>query len=454
MTARKVTEGQLANKETKIFVVDDDPLAMGSLKLVLSPHYSVTGFTDPDRAEAAAREEAPRIALLDLNFPDHNGMSLLQKWRHQFPDTEVISCSGEIRVQRAMECLRRGASDYLVKPFQAEDLLRVVERTLNRRELPRQPSIDFEKSGFIGSSASVQAVLEKVRLLRRQPHMNVLILGESGTGKELIARLLHVQEGNAKRPFVVSNMAAIPANLLESEFFGVERGAFTDAKASRPGKFELAHKGDIFLDEIGDLPLDTQAKILRVLQEKQIQRLGSHEVRQVSFRTIAATNRPLADLVAEGAFREDLMYRLTDMVLWLPALRERPEDIPALARHFVAKYSGGGEPLQIADEAIAYLQGYHWPGNVRQLESTIKRAMIFCRGRVLREIEIFDPATLVPSRAKGVQALESQKGSFEKELIEAALRRNGGDRGATIEELKLSKATFYRKVNQLNIPLP
>lgn len=455
----------------RVFVVDDDPLTMASLQLVLSSCVTVTGFTDPNEALEAAKALPPEIAVLDLNFPQANGMELLKQWKQEFPQTELISCSGDITVQKAVECLRQGASDYLVKPFHSEALLHVIQRTILRRDLPKTPSaIDYRNYGFIGRSHAIQDVLRKVERLKHQTHLNVLILGESGTGKELIAKLLNAQESvdpkktkgiheaRQSRPIVMTNMSAIPTNLLEAELFGVERGAFTDAKTSRPGKFELAHQGDIFLDEIGDLPSDTQVKILRVLQDKKIQRLGSTQIKEVTFRTIAATNRPLAELVAKGVFREDLMYRLTDMVIWLPALRDRIEDIAELTQHFIEKYQGNRNVI-VSKSVIEQLQNYHWPGNVRQLESTIKRALIFAESDNLKTIEILDPLSLTLTKpesnvAQRQESLEEKTNQFEKSRIEDALRQHGGNRTLARKSLNLSKATFYRRVTELDVALP
>lgn len=443
-----------------VLAVDDDPLILDALRFTLGREFEVHAFGSPRDAETFLNGKVPDAAIVDLNFPAEDGAQLIQRWGKKYPRLQIITCSGEVKMERAMECLRLGAADYLAKPFHRDDLLRVIHRTLEKHNLRKRTESERAKRGtktrVIGDSVAIREVLDKIELLKGQTHLNVLILGESGTGKELIARLLHEQEEPRSRPFVVANMAAIPATLLESEFFGVEKGAYTDARATRAGKFELADGGDIFLDEIGDLPSDTQAKILRVLQEKQIERLGGHRTREVRFRVIAATNRPLADLIADGSFREDLMYRLSDMVIWLPSLRERPEDIPALVNHFATKYGDGGAAVEIAESALQSLMTYAWPGNVRQLESTIKRALIFNRGKRLEHVEIFDPATLNPVRPPATEidtSYEARLQGFERDLIAQSLRRNEGDRGAVLRELKLSKATFYRKVQQLGISL-
>jgi len=448
---------------TEIVIVDDDPLILTAFQVALAEAYTVHCFTDPGPAETLLSQRKMALAILDLNFPELNGLDLLQRWKRRYPDLEILTCSGETNVARAIACLRQGASDYVVKPFLREDLLLILQRTLEKSELKRKwdrlkPLVLPRPVEFIGTSLVMQEVLDKVKLLAHQVHLNVLILGESGTGKEVIARLLHQQESDAQRPFVIVNMPAIPATLMESELFGVEKGAFTDAKVARAGKFEQADGGDIFLDEIGDLPLETQSKILRALQEKQIERIGSQRSSRVQFRVISATNRPLADLMSGGEFREDLIYRLSDMVLWIPPLRERKEDIPVLIQHFIKKYSRTGEQSlpAISERALQTLIDYHWPGNVRQLESTIKRALVFNRGAHLDDVEIYDPTMFNPARVREPSSslpLDQQLEQFERRLIQDALRRHGGNRDAVMQELQLSRATFYRRILRLEIHL-
>jgi DNA-binding NtrC family response regulator len=285
-----------------------------------------------------------------------------------------------------------------------------------------------------------------------------LILGESGTGKEVLARYLYEQEENNQRPFVVANMPAIPVNLLEAELFGVEKGAFTDAKFNRPGKFELADSGDIFLDEIGDLPLEMQSKILRVLQEKQVQRLGSNKTKNLSFRTISATNQPLSEMILKGKFREDLLYRLSDVVLFLPPLRERKSDIPLLVEHFIKKHCLENPSPTFTSSAMDQLMRYEWPGNVRQLESTVKRALAFSKRGPIDSVEVYDLKNLAPgvnthsvNYRDDSQDLMSQVKDFERKTIEKTLQKNGGKKTPAMRELGLTRATFYRKLHDLGI---
>lgn len=445
----------MARSRPKLLIVDDDPLALETLRWALSETYELVSFTDVAAAEGYLTSKAADLAILDLNLGPTNGLEVLGQWKKKFPNLEIIFCSGETRVDRAIETLRQGASDFVSKPINRADLLLIVGRVLEKNALKRNlerlgPLVQPHPVQYIGESAPWREIVDKTRLLRGQDHLNVLILGESGTGKEVVARLLHQQEDGEQRPFVVVNMPAIPASLVEAELFGVEKGAYTDAKQARAGKFELADEGDIFLDEIGDLPFDTQAKILRTLQEKQIERVGSNQARRVQFRVISATNRSLSQLIAEGRFREDLMYRLSDMVLWLAPLRERREDIPALAQHFLIKYTRPGQPVpELTERALQLLMDYSWPGNVRQLESAIKRALVMNREPKIDKVDIFDPAMLGTTRPGEPATYENRMAVYEQMVFEETLKKHSGDRLAACRELGISRATFYRKLGQL-----
>ncbi len=456
----------MQRKKIEIIIIDDEPVTLSAMKMVLEANYTVHPFENPKAAEKILNERPIPLAIIDLNLAEVSGIDVLKDWKVKYPETEILICSGETRVEKAIECLRQGASDYIVKPFRKDDLLLVINRTLEKQDLKRKvekltPLVIPSPVDLIADSKAMQEVLEKARLLKHQLHLNVMILGESGTGKEIFARFLHQQEGHSSRPFVVVNMPAIPSSLMESELFGSEKGAFTDSKASRPGKFEVADTGDIFLDEIGDLPMETQSKILRTLQEKTVERVGSTKARNVQFRVISATNQPLADLMSHGRFREDLMYRLSDMVLWLPPLREHKEDIPKLVEHFMKKYSYGRPIPKVSAQAMNSLTAYHWPGNIRQLESTVKRAMIFNRGMIIEKIDLIDPLMMNPLSSKVSmnsdapmdlsRGYDGMVANFEKKLLEDVIQRNGGDKMAAMQELKLPRATFYRKLTQLNV---
>jgi DNA-binding NtrC family response regulator len=310
--------------------------------------------------------------------------------------------------------------------------------------------------GFIGRSQSIQNLAQKLEQLRGQGHLSVLILGESGTGKELVARALHRLENESDRPFVPLNVAAIPGTLVEAELFGSEKGAYTDAKVSRAGKIELADGGDLFLDEIGDMPFESQTKLLRVLQDKHVQRVGSCSSKPVKFRLISATNCSFLELTNQKKFREDLFYRIADVVIRVPSLRDRTEDIPLLVNYFIKKYAR--KPMNLNSEAMAKLMNYQWPGNVRQLESAIKRAVAFSNGEVISAIELFDITNLEEdTRFRGHNVSKAGSSSveeFERRMIVETLARHNWNRGLAMNELGMPRATFYRKINVHGIALP
>lgn len=453
----------------EILVLDDDSLALESIRLALGATYRLRLFTDRSEAERSLDADPPPLALLDLNLglnrgaEDRSGLDVLVRWKRKHPALDVIFVSGETHADRAMECLRRGASDYLTKPFDPDTLRWVVARAEHRVSLQRKAeSLDALlrplPSSFVGNAAPIRALRARIAKLRGQRHLNVLILGESGTGKEVVARMLHEQEGEPSRPFVVVNMPALPPSLVEAELFGVEKGAYTDAKTARAGRFEAADGGDIFLDEIADISAETQAKLLRTLQERVVERVGSSRGRKVSFRVIAATNQPVERLIGDGRFREDLFYRLGDIVLRLPALRERTEDIPALVEHFIDKYAPLGldrrERPYFTGPLLEAIQRYRWPGNVRELESAVKRALVFRDGPCIDALDgiTLDMPSPAPAAPPPVADAAAAHNALERELIGRALARHGGDRRAAMRELGYSRATFYRRLKSLRPP--
>ena len=444
-------------KKPLILFVDDDLLLLNSIQGALKESFDVLIASNRPQAEGLLKSNSVDCVLLDLGLGEVKGQDLIADWRQRYPELEIVVLSGQTEVRLAIDCMRRGAADYLVKPMEPEQVQISLERALDRRRLKNsleklEPLIRPVPISFIGSSTEISEVIEKAKLLKNKTQLNVLILGESGTGKEVLARFLHQQEEANSRPFVIANMPAIPSTLMEAELFGVEKGAFTDAKTSRPGKFELADGGDIFLDEIGDLPLEMQSKLLRTLQEHQIQRVGSNRTLKLSFRVISATNQSLSKMISEGKFREDLMYRLSDVVLWLPPLRERKSDIPFLLEHFIRKHQSSGPTPQVTQSALKQLIQYDWPGNIRQLESCVKRALVFSRGGVIDQFEFNDlrqPNPFLPSRTGDLQ---SQVRQYERKLIEEAIQQAGGNKNQAMSSLGLTRATFYRKINELGAP--
>jgi len=421
----------------ELVIVDDDPLDLQSIQLALGDEYTIHAFQSPRAAENFLASRPMHLAVLDLELGGACGLNTFLQWQTKFPGLEVVFCSGISQVERAVECVRRGASDFVAKPFHAETF-RSVLRSVRQKRVPHSRALLPSAPVFIGESSAAGKVRAQIKLLRNLPDVKVLILGESGTGKEVVASLLHHQETvlSRSRPFIAVNMAALPTTLVESELFGVERGAFTDAKTSRPGKFELADGGDLFLDEIGDLSLDAQAKLLRALQEKLVQRVGSSHGRRLDFRLISATNLNLSARIRDGHFREDLAFRIADFVLELPPLRERLDDIALLANHFLEKFAPHRE-MQIGRRVLNQMLRYHWPGNVRQLESTMKRALVLNQGNRVDEVDFLDRIFFSPELPERQQ----------KTLTAAA--RHPRNRRRAWEELGISKATFYRRLKEI-----
>lgn len=432
MTAPRLSPSR-SELKPELVIVDDDPLDLHAIELALKDEYTLHCFQSPLDAENFLATRPMELAVLDLELKGACGLRTFLQWRTKFPALEVVFCSGISQVDRAVECVRRGASDFVAKPFEAETF-RSVLRTIRQKRVPRYRAAARTAPVFIGRSAAAEKVRAQIKLLQNALDVKVLILGESGTGKEVVAKLLHHQEVQraGERPFVAVNMAALPSTLVESELFGVERGAYTDAKTSRPGKFELADDGDLFLDEIGDLSLDAQAKLLRALQEKLVQRVGSTRAKRVDFRLISATNQDLSARIRQGNFREDLAFRIADFVLELPPLRERREDIELLAHHFLKQYAPE-RVIEISPHVLRQMLRYHWPGNVRQMESTIKRAVISNPGMRIEEVDFLDRIFYSPAPPPAL----------------AASKRHPKNRSRAWEELGISKATFYRRLKEI-----
>jgi nitrogen regulation protein NR(I) len=374
----------------RICLIDDDASARAALQRVFTEEgHQVASYATGENGLAAALEETFDCVLTDLRMPDVSGMDLIDTLRAELPNLPVVLMTAHGTTETAIEATRRGAFDYILKPFEIEELLAIVGRAAEAgkrgrekialgREQPREIAL-------VGQSRAMQAVYKEIGRVAERP-VNVLLLGETGTGKELVARALWQYGDRKTKSFVAVNCAAIPSNLLESELFGHERGAFTGADARRIGRFEQANGGILFLDEIGDLSLETQAKLLRVLQERVISRVGGRDIIPVDVRVIAATHRDLSALVASGKFREDLWYRLNVVVITLPPLRERQEDISTLVTYFVARYGAelGGVAV-VQPDAIKFLAMQPWPGNVRQLENVVKRALLLAHGYAITE---------------------------------------------------------------------
>ena len=450
------------NTETgKILVVDDDADMRGLLSDVLeSDGYRVGTAESGEKALQALAEEQYDLVLTDLRMKGMLGTALLSEIKHRYPDTGVILMTAFGTVETAIEAMKGGAMDYLIKPVKTDDVLRTAGRAARevqlRREvthLRREVYKEYSFHQILGKSRPMQEVFELIRRVADSPS-NLLITGESGTGKELVAKAIHYNSDRRDRPFVAVNSAAIPEQLLESELFGHMRGAFTDAKADRPGLFEEAQKGTLFLDEISELPLMLQAKLLRAIQEREIRRVGSTKSIPVDVRIIAATNLNLADEVKAKHFREDLYYRLNVIEIRLPPLRDRRDDIPLLVEYFLHKCAKASrKPLQgVSESSLALLIDYSWPGNVRELENIIERAVTLARGEKIMPEDL--PATVQGSRGDrrvlddaAERTLPLQE--VEWEYIKKILEKTGGNKYQAAQALGIDRKTLYRKLAEM-----
>jgi two-component system response regulator AtoC len=461
-----------------ILVVDDEQsMRIFLTKILLKEDYSVV--TASSGAEAINRLtcDEPDIVILDLRLPDMDGMAVLEKAKKVLPAVPVIIITAHGGVQSAVEAMRKGAYDYLTKPFKVEELLMTLERALEREHLRRevthlrkQQRKEHQTEYIVGNSPGMQEVHEMVERITESDGTNVLIYGESGTGKQLIANAIHYRGPRASKPFVEVNCASIPETLMESELFGFERGAFTDAREKKSGLLEEADGGTFFFDEIGDMTLHLQAKLLKFLDTKTFRRVGGTKQIQVDIRIIAATNQDLVGGVEEKKFRADLYYRLNVATLRLPPLRERKEDVPLLAEHLM-KESGrklGKKVESISPEALTILGEYDWPGNVRELENVIERATILSEDGVIRASHLpMDQMKGAGRAGKGcsggdvnLEALSVGNGKsmkdivqdIEQALISDALRRCGGNQVQAAKLLGITRDILRYRMKQFGIP--
>ncbi len=426
------------NMKKRVLLIDDEVGIRTSLKMVLEPTYDVLSAGDGEEGLALFRSSCPDLILLDILLPGVDGLTVLKTIRSEDSRISVIMLTASTTVKTAVEAMKIGAADYITKPFDVEELRLNVARALETTELKREVTSlraqIVNRYGFhnlIGKSPGMREIYSKIEQVA-DTRTTVLITGESGTGKELVARALHYNSGRRDRPFIAINCAALPETLIESELFGHEKGSFTDAQARKPGQFELAHGGSLFLDEIGDLSLPTQAKLLRVVQEREFTRIGGTHPIKVDVRIMAATNKSLEDLLRRKEFREDLYYRINVVSLYLPPLRERHEDIPYLAKHFLTqrRQEDKRSPQEFAKESLEVLSKYHWPGNVRELENVIEQAMVWSGdATILPEHLPINLRTdihadiLRGETLSGRLSLDKAVMEFEREIILDALRK-------------------------------
>ena len=466
----------------RILIADDeDSLRWVLEKGLRGAGYDVTSVKDGTAATRAVEADAFDLVFLDIRMPGVDGLSALIRMREIRADACVVVMTAHGTMETAIQAMQRGAYDYLTKPFDLDEVLLVAERALLAGRLTQEVARlktglqeVREFSALIGRHSRMQDVYKTIGRVAGSD-VTVLLRGESGTGKELVARAIHHYSRRAGRPFVAVSCAAIPGTLLESEMFGHERGAFTDAKERRLGKFELAHAGTLYLDEIGDMPLELQSKLLRALQERTIERLGGHESIRIDVRVLAATNRDLEALMREGKFREDLYYRLNVVTLNLPPLRERRRDIPLLVEHFLAKYAGDLGDRGVAPDALDRLVGHDWPGNVRELENVVQRAMVMATSDVIMPEHLpIGPVSAAASVAvdasleeiierkliecvRGLREHASANlydlmiGLVEKPLLRAVLRATGGNQVRAAQILGINRNTLRKKLTEHGI---
>jgi DNA-binding NtrC family response regulator len=447
-----------------VMVVDDEAPMRAALEAQFRRDgWEVKTAYGANDALAKFREAPCPLVVTDMRMPDGDGLRVMRGLRELDPQVGVVFLTAFGSVPEAVRAMHEGACDYLVKPVRFEQLKDVAERVMGRAF--RGPAGPEERDNiFVGESPKLQKLLQRARQAARTD-MDVLVEAESGTGKELLARLIHQASGRRNRPFVAVNCAAFPDALLESELFGHARGAFTGATVAKPGKFELAHTGTLLLDEIGELPLQLQPKLLRVLQEREVDRLGDTRPLRVDVRVIATTNRSLRALADEGKFRRDLYYRLNVVPLAVPPLRERRDDISRLVRHFLQKHaaSGAGAPPVFSPELIACLEALDWPGNVRELENLVRRAVALHPGErigvdFLQETEPTAAAAQCepepqqqPTGAVGASPGTSLR-DMERRLLESTLEASGGNRTHAARLLGICPRTMRNKIREYGLP--
>jgi two-component system nitrogen regulation response regulator NtrX len=449
------------NDSATILVVDDEEGIRRSLKGVLEDEgYRVILAEDGDKALSLMEEESPDLVLLDIWMPGKDGMVVLEEIRRGWPMLPVVMISGHGSVDLAVRATKLGAYDFVEKPLSLDKVLLTLRNALNysfleeeNRRLRQQVR---PRDEITGTSPAIQRLKEQVRIIAPTSSF-VLIHGENGTGKEVVARAIYKQSKRSQGPFVEVNCAAIPEELIESELFGHEKGAFTGATQMRRGKFDLAHQGTLFLDEIGDMSLSTQAKILRVLQEQRFQRVGGNRYIQVDVRVIAATNKNLEEEIRAGRFREDLYHRLNVIPIDVPPLRERLEDIPLLVEEFVEEFAKlrGYPRRKFSPEVMKAFEKYSWPGNVRELKNVVERLLILARSHVV-ELEDLRPPVWFGPREKPKtpsfpQTLKEAREAFEKAFIEEKLEEFGWNISRTAEAIGLDRSHLHKKMRELGI---
>jgi two-component system response regulator AtoC len=462
-----------------VLIVDDENNIRRVLAAMLKREgYEVTTAADGEQALSVLQKLPVSVVVTDLVMPRVGGMDLLKRVVADWPDVPVIMITAHGSVDSAVSALKAGAFDYVTKPFDQDELKKVIEKAARAHDLERQnlhAPAEAPGSPLVGESPAMRAIHEMVARVADSPS-TILITGESGTGKGLIAQELHRRSSRSEKALIKVNCAAIPKDLVESELFGYEKGAFTGAVGSKPGRFELADGGTLFLDEIGEIPVEIQVKLLRALQESEFERVGGVRTLRVDVRLIAATNRDLKALIAEGRFREDLFYRLAVVPMELPPLRDRREDIPVLVAHFIDKFNRRlGKRVEGVDpDAMQLLQAYGWPGNIRELENLMERSVLFADGPIIEASQLPEglrekapgapipvasfgplaaasPTASAPPGASMKEIVRQAQAELERELIARALEETSGNVTRAAKRLQISRKSLQVKMKDLGL---
>jgi DNA-binding NtrC family response regulator len=447
-----------------LLFIDDEATLRGLMAERLTERgFEVVEADSGERALELLDQFAFDIVITDLRLPGIDGSRVIEAARDRYPGIVAIVITGFGTVKDAVDAIKRGASDFIAKPFQFDELMHVLQKAMEQRRLATENAYlrsqleeRHQFGNILGHSRPMQKLFHLLETVARS-NSTILITGETGTGKEVVARAIHHNSARKSQRFVALNCSAIPETLLEAELFGHVRGAFTGAVGARQGRFEQAHKGTLFLDEVGTMSTALQMKLLRALQEREFERVGDSQTIKVDVRVIAATNSDLSKMVAEGTFREDLYYRLHVIPIQLPPLRERRDDIPVLVKHFLEKFAPG-MAMQVSQGAMRALMAYQWPGNVRQLENAMERAVALSAGR--REVAITDLPAEVQTTPETTEApfvdfpdtgldLPAYLATIERDLIQRSLERTGGNRNKAAELLRIKRTTLVEKLKRL-----
>jgi len=462
-TFETTSSNQKMMKKGNILIVDDNKSILSALEILLTPEFqTVTVLSDPNRIPSELRKKEYNLIILDMNFSagintGNEGIYWLGRIKESNPEISVVMLTAYGDVELTVKALKMGATDFLLKPWDNNKLLATLKSALQlnwskkevsqlkEKEMGLKTEINREQKLIIGSSPRLMQMLEVVRKVAKTD-ANILITGENGTGKELVAHEIHRLSERSQEVLVSVDMGAIAETLFESELFGHVKGAFTDARENRPGKFEVANKGSLFLDEIGNLSFHLQVKLLAAIQNRQISRIGSNQTIPIDIRLICATNKNLVNMVHEGLFREDLLYRINTIQIEVPPLRERGNDILVLTDFFLKKYSSkyGKPSLKINQQAQDKLLKYSWPGNIRELQHTIEKAVILSEGNVLKTEDFF----MKPVSSGKTNETELNLEEMEKRLINLAIEKNNGNLSAAADQLGITRQTLYNKIKK------